>query len=137
MARRVGSIQAGHRSFVTTSAQVDLGNTGAPTDIPTTMVCPGDGAKVVEVAYTVSTTGGDAENHSLVLEHGLGAAGAALTPTSVHANDDADGVIVTAKGLQPQDQPDTVFGTKIQIRNTEDGAIANGLILDVLVIWEL
>ena len=101
------------------------------------MLCPGDGAKVIEVTYTVQTTGGDAQNHDLILEHGLAGAGAALTATTSIANDNAAGVISTFPGLDTAGQPNTVLGTMIQVQATEAGAISNGLILDISVLWEL
>ncbi len=76
MARRVGAA----RSFVITDATgIDLVN--ADGDVPTGMLCPGDGATVVSVSYTMLTAGTGTQNHNLDLEHGLGSAGAALTPT--------------------------------------------------------
>ena len=140
MGRRVGSITAGDRSFVTTMASVDIGATGAPTDIPTTMVCPGDGAKVVSVSATIKTVGVGDENHNLILEHGFAAAGVALTPQfDVHAGVTLApvGTIVTSDGLPASAQPDTVQGTAIQLQNTEEGAISTGAIVDMIVIWQL
>lgn len=126
----------GNRTFVLSeAAAVDLVN--ADGDVPTGMLCPEDDAHVVHITYTVQTTGGDSENHQLVLEHGLGAAGVALTASINVANDAAAGAIVTGDGLAYASQPATVRGTQIQILNTEGGAISNGLILDVSILWEL
>lgn len=134
MARRTAGM--GNRTFVTTTAAaVDLVN--ADGDVATGMLCPGDGAKVVTLVYTVQTTGGDAQNHALTLEHGLTTDGVALSEGTLVANDDAAGVITTGIALAPTAQPNTVYGTMIQIRNVEGGAISNGLILDVSVLWEL
>ena len=130
--RRVGAA----RSFVITGATgVDLVN--ASGDVATGMLCPADGAKVVRVSYTVLTTGGEDIAHQLELEHGLAAAGVALTPVIDVANDDAAGVVTSGDGLQPGDQPDTVEGTQIQVKTVEASDIANGLILDVSVLWQL
>ena len=132
MARRVGA----QRSFVITSATgVDLVN--ADGDVATGMLCPGDGATVVRVSYTTLTAGAETENHNLDLEHGLGSAGVALTPTIDVVSDAAAGTIVTGDGLIQDAQPDTVEGTQIQIKNVEEGAISNGAILDVSVLWQL
>ena len=132
MARRVGA----RRSFVITSATgVDLVN--ADGDVATGMLCPGDGATVVRVSYTMLTAGTGTENHNLDLEHGLAGAGVALTPTIDVLADAAAGTIVTGDGLVHDAQPATVEGTQIQIKNVEEGAISNGAILDVSVLWQL
>ena len=136
MARRTAGM--GNRTFVTTTAgAIDLGNTGAPDDIATGMLCPGDGAKVVTVTFTTQTAGDNAQNHGLVLEHGLTTDGVALTPSIKVLANAVAGTIVTGGGLSPQGQPNTVYGTQIQIQSTEDGAIGNGAILDISVLWEL
>ena len=130
--RRVGAA----RSFVITSAAaIDVGN--AAGDVATGMLCPGDNAKVVRVSYTMQTAGTGSENHNLTLEHGLAAAGVALTPIIDVLADAAAGVIVTGDGLEFDDQPNTIEGTMIQILNAEEGAISDGAILDISVLWQL
>ncbi len=130
--RRVGA----QRSFVITSATgVDLVN--ADGDVATGMLCPGDGATVVRVSYTILTAGTGTQNHDLDLEHGLAGAGVALTPTISVLADAAAGTIVTGDGLEQDAQPATAEGTQIQIKNVEAGAISNGAILDVSVLWQL
>lgn len=133
MARKVGA----PRSFVITSATgVDLVN--ADGDVATGMLCPNDGAKVVRVSYTMKTAGtGAAANHNLTLEHGLGAAGVALTPVIAVDADAVDGVIVTGDGLDSASAPDTVEGTQIQVKNVESAAISDGAILVISVLWQL
>ena len=132
MVRRVGA----PRSFVITGAiGVDLGN--ADGDVATGMLCPGDGAKVVRVSYTMKTAGTGSENHDIDLEHGLAAAGVALTGTISVLADAAAGVIVTGDGLDFAAQPATVEGTVIQVKNVEAGAISDGAILDISVLWQL
>ena len=124
------------RSFVITNASaVDL--TDAAGDVTTGMLCPGDAAKVVRVSYTMRTAGTGTQNHNLILEHGLAGAGAALTGTIDVLADAAAGTIVTGDGLEFGAQPATLEGTVIQILNAEEGAISDGAILDILILWQL
>ncbi len=133
MSRRVGAA----RSFVITGAKA-INLLEADGDVATGMLCPGDGAKVVRVSYTMETAGtGAAANHNLTLEHGLAAAGVAMTPIIAVDADAVDGVIVTGNGLDSAVHPDTVEGTQIQIKNVESAAISDGAILDVSVLWQL
>ena len=132
MVRRVGA----PRSFVITSAgAVNLGD--GPGDTTTGMLCPGDGAKVVRVSYTMRTAGTGSENHNLFLEHGLDAVGVGLTGQIDVLADAVAGVIVTGDGLEFGAQPETVEGTVIQVKNIEEGAISDGATLDISVLWQL
>ena len=128
----------GNRTFVLSEATtIDL--TATAGDVATGMLCPQDDAHVVHVNYTIRTAGaGSGTVHQLVLEHGLGAAGVALTGTiNVDADAAAAGTIVTGDGLAYASQPATVRGTQIQILNTESGNVTTGVILDIQVLWEL
>jgi len=130
------STHPGARDFVITEAHaLDIDDT--PGDVTTGMLCPGDGAKVVRVSITIRTAGTGSFNHELILEHGLAAAGVALTPQIDVLADAAAGVIVTGSGLQPADQAATIEGTTIQFLNAESGSITDGAIVDVSVLWEL
>ena len=133
MARRVGA----PRSFVVLQqATVDL--TATAGDIPLTMNCPADGARVVSWSIKVSTAGvGAAANHELILEHGLGAAGVALTPQLDLDADGAAELIVQGEGLALDAQPVTVESTTLQILNAESAAISTGAIVDINVLWQL
>lgn len=135
MARRTAGIK--NRTWVVTEATVvDL--TSDPGDVETGMTCPGDNAKVVSVAYTMQAKGtGSAANHQLTLEHGLGAAGVALTLVVDVDADAANGTIVTADGLDRSGQGVTTLGTMIQLLNAESASITTGAKLDIQVLWEL
>jgi len=126
----------GSRTFVCTQAgAIDLGNAAGDVDLE--MVCPADDAHLVKISFTIHTAGGEAENHNLVVEHGAGAAGAALSGQIDVLSNAAAGTIVTADALGYAAQPATVEGTTIQVSNAEEGAISNGAILNVSLIWEL
>lgn len=123
-------------TVVTQSGAIDLGD--AAGDVNTEMLCPNDGAKVINVQFTMHTAGtGSAANHDLILEHGAGAAGVALTTTVALDADGAAGLIVEGVGLSPESQPDTVKGTTIQILNAESAAISDGAIINVSILWQL
>ncbi len=124
------------RTFVITGATgINLLDT--PGDVATGMLCPGEGAMVVRVSYTMKTPGTGTQNHNLTLEHGLGAAGVALTGIIDVLADAVAGIIVTGDGLPYQSHPLTVEGTQIQILNAEEGAISDGAILDISILWQL
>lgn len=133
MARKVGAT----RSYVITEAHnIDLGD--AAGDVTLGILCPGDGAKVVSCAINIRTAGtGAAANHQLVLEHGLGAAGVALTGQIDLDADGAAGTIVSGGGLPFPSQPATVLGTVCQFNNTESASITDGAFVDVSVLWQL
>lgn len=135
MARWISGI--GNRAFVLTEATaIDL--TATAGDVETGMICPQDGAHVAHVTYTIMTAGtGSGANHELILEHGLGAAGAALTGQVDVDADAVAGVITEGDGLAYASQPTTVRGTMIQILNAESASITTGAILDIVVLWEL
>ena len=107
-------------------------------DVATGMLCPGDSAKVIRVSYTIVTAGSNgAAAHQLLLEHGLGAAGVALTAQINVVASAVAGTIVTGDGLPVNEQVDTTEGTVIQLNNTESAGISLGAILDISVLWEL
>lgn len=117
---------------------IDLGDANG--DVALDMMCPGDGAIVLDWSIQISTAGtGAAANHNCVLEHGTTSAGVALTPLLAVDADAVAGVVVTGEALDSATQRAvaTVQGTKIQIQNTESAAISNGAIVDVLVRWRL
>lgn len=114
---------------------VDLAD--AAGDVALTLRCPGDGAKVLDWKVISTTAGtGAGANHNIILEHGSGAAGVALTGTIAL---DADGTAetTTASGNGLLVQPATTMGTLLQINNTESAAISNGAIVTVIVRWIL
>lgn len=120
---------------------IDL--TATAGDVAIDMMCPGDGARVIDWTVQTSTVGVGAFTHNLTLEHGTGAAGVALTPILPVLAEDAAGVIHTGPGLQFSSQIGalglkTAQGTKIQILNAElGGDITTGAIVDVMVRWQL
>ncbi len=114
---------------------IDLVN--ADGDVAMDMMCPGDDAFVLDWTCQISTAGTGSENHNLTLEHGTGAAGVALTAVLDVLADATAGTISTGDGLGRPSTGGTVMGTKIQIKNVEEGAISNGAIIDVLVRWQL
>ena len=121
---------------VLTAYNVDLLNADA--DIATDMMCPGDGAFVLDWTVQISSAGtGSAANHELVLEHGTGAAGVALTAQLDIDADGTAGLIVTGDGIGRPATGGTVQGTKIQVKNVESAAISNGATVDILVRWQL
>ncbi len=134
MARFVPGI--GNRIFVCTQAgAIDL--TDGPGDVNTEMVCPADDAHLWKIVFTMHTAGTGTQNHNLIVEHGEGAAGVAISGTIDVLADAADGTIVTADALEYSAQPATVEGTTMQILNAEEGAISDGAILNISFIWEL
>lgn len=98
------------------------------------MLVPGDNAQVIDVTYTIVTAGTGSENHVLVLEAGLGAAGVAIAESTTLLADGAVGLRAIAKGLQGVV---LTRGTILQINNTEAGAISNGAVVHVVVNWQL
>lgn len=115
---------------------IDL--TSDPVDVALDMMCPGDGAFVLDWSVQVSTAGvGAAANHEMVLEHGTGAAGVALTAQLDLDADAVAGTIVTGDGLGRPATGGTTQGTKIQIQNAESASITTGAIVDVMVRWQL
>lgn len=115
---------------------IDLGD--ADGDVALDMMCPGDGAVVLDWTVQISTAGtGSGANHNLTLEHGTGAAGVALAPVLAVDADAVAGTITTGDGNGTQPTGGSVIGTKIQIANAESAAISDGAIVDVQVRWQL
>ena len=135
MPRRVSGSGVDSTYVITEAHALDLGD--APGDVITGIICPGDGAKVVEYTMTIRTAGTGANNHELVLEHGLTTAGVAMAPQLDVLATSAAGTIFTQEALDPNGQPVTVKGTVIQFANAESGAISNGAIVDVSILWRL
>lgn len=111
--------------------------TGTAGDIVTTMVVPGDGARLVEVSYTIKTTGvGASANHNLTLEAGVGGAGVAISPVTAL---DADGAVgLTARaGPLLTGLTGLTKGVNLQVLNAESAAITTGAIVNVIALFAL
>lgn len=137
MARRTGNAAVGARQFVCMMAlAVDTGDADGDVTIG---VCPGDESVLIGATATMATAGTGTQNHGLVIEHGAGAAGVPMAASVNVLADAAAGTIVSFDSaiLAPDGQPATVYGTTIQVENTEGGAIADGAILDWNLIWQL
>lgn len=134
MARKLNAGYHGHL-VVTNVVGLDLLN--APADISTGMLCPGDGASVVQWAATLHTAGTGSFNHEIILEHGTGAAGVALTGQLDILADGTPGTEAdNGAGLQPRPIK-TVFGTDMQVLNAESGSITDGALVNITVLWRL
>ena len=135
MPRRTGGSGINATFVVTEAHALDL--TATPGDKITGMLCPGDGATVIDMAITIRTAGTGSFNHELILEHGLAGAGTAVSPQIDVLADAADGTIVTGNGLDRAGQGVTTKGTIMQFLNAESGSITVGAIVDVSVLWRL
>ena len=121
---------------ITQAFSADL--TAASADVSLNMLCPGDGAQVIDWSLTANVVGVGDGTHTVTLEHGRGAAGVAVSaPIAFLAVTDATAgeVIGTADGVY---LATTLAGTQMQLKNVESGTnITTGAIVDVLVRWQL
>ena len=114
---------------------IDL--TAASADAAMDMMCPGDGAQVLDWTLQVSTAGTGAGTHTCTLEHGTTTAGVAIGADIAFIATDAAGTIEST-GADGVYLSTTVYGTKIQIKNVESGTdITTGAKVDVMVRWLL
>ena len=112
---------------------VDL--TAASADCPVEMFCPGDGAQLLDWTLVVSVAGVGAGTHTCTLEHGVGAAGVAVSAEIAFIATNAADTQVTADGVY---LATTTQGTRMQIKNVESGTnITTGAIVDVIARWQL
>jgi len=99
--------------------------------------CPGDGAKVLDWTVVIENAGTGSENHDMTLEHDLTTNGVALTEVTPVLADAAAETKVTGEGLPFSDQPETVAGMRLQIKNVEAGAITDGATVGGIIRWAL
>jgi len=119
----------------TTQAVVDLTDTAG--DVALAMAVPGDGARLIDVSFTIQVTGvGSAANHNLTLEAGTGAAGVAISTLAALDADGAVGLTVTGTpagtGLTGLTR-----GVELQILNAESASITTGAIINVVILWQM
>jgi len=119
---------------VTTETLVDLGSTAG--DVALNMAVPGDGARLIDVSYTIQTAGVGANDHELVLEAGTAGAGVAIAKQALLLATGAVGLTVKA---EPDLTGETGLtrGTELQIANSEAGAISTGAIINVVCLWQM
>lgn len=126
-------------STVQTEISVDL--TNASVDVSLALISPSPGARVVSWWFRTTTVGTGTGVHTITLEAGAGAGGGRIASSLAVASPGVDESYLEGSG---QDNLDTLAedeldkpGAPLQIQNVETGAITQGVVGTVGIVWQI